>query len=160
MRNLVPLAIAIFSAALITIGCGKNLRKAEVVSKAEVKSFENEFFTMHIADGYNEMSIKGGVQAYRGNSFIEVHYRGENLMQEEAKAGIYLLAKNYEGSVPDIVDTLGIKFFHSSIILQGASRDVFMAVRNGRMISITISRNGQTNDGNLEAMFGSIKLKA
>lgn len=160
MKNLALFIIVIISAAFIAIGCSKGLSKAEAVLETDVKSFENEFFTIAIADGFSEMKINGGVQVYKGNKFIEVHFRGYNQVQKDAEAGINILAKNYEGSVPHIVEMLGLNFYHSAIVIQGTSRDVYLAVKNGRMISITLSGQGNSPDNDLKAMFDSINLKA
>jgi hypothetical protein len=106
------------------------------------------------------MKINGGVQVYKGNKFIEVHFRGLNQTQKDAEASINILSKNYEGSVPDIVEMLGLKFYHSAIVMQGTSRDVYLAVKNGRMISITLSGQGHLQNEDLKTMFDTINLKA
>jgi len=106
------------------------------------------------------MAINGGVQAYKGNNFIEIHVRGLNQTEADMEASINILAKNYEGSAPDKVDLFGLSFHHSSILAQGTPQDVYLAVKDGKKISITLSGKDHEKDENLKVMFESIKLKS
>ncbi len=159
MKNTTTLFIVIICASMALSSCGRNSNK---VSTKEIKGkyCETEFFTMFIADGYTEMAISGGIQAYKGLNFIEIHVRGLNQNEADVVASINILAKNYEGSAPDKVDILGLSFYHSSIKAQGVPQDVFLAIKNGKKVSITISGENHDKDKNLKVMFDSIKFKS
>lgn len=152
-------SILLLFVILVTSGCGK-AKIGNIESKqTKGKYFETEFFTVFIADGYTEMPIHGGVQAYKGNNFIEMHVRGLNQTEADIEASINILAKNYEGSAPEKVEMFGLSFLHSSILAQGTPQDVYLAVKDGKKISITLSGKDHDKDEELKVMFDSIKLK-
>ncbi len=159
MKNTTTLFIVIICASMALCSCGRN---AKNVSTKEIrgKYCETEFFTMFIPDGFTEMAINGGIQAFKGLNFIEIHVRGLNQNEADVIASINILAKNYEGSAPDKLDILGLSFHHSSIVAQGVPQDVFLAVKDGKKVSITLSGKNHDKDENLKAMFDSIKFKS
>ena len=159
MKNTTSLFIVIICVSMALCSCGRNAKK---ISTKEIKGkyCDTEFFTMFIADGFAEMAINGGIQAYKGLDFIEIHVRGLNQNEADVIASINILAKNYQGSPPDKVDLFGMSFHHSSIMAQGVPQDVFLTVKNGKKVSITLSGKNHDKDENLKAMFGSIKFKS
>lgn len=152
-------SILLLFVILIVSGCGKSKTSPDTNKLIKGKYFETEFFTVFIADGYSEMPIHGGVQAYKGNNFIEMNVRGLNQTEADIEASINILAKNYEGSVPEKVEMFGLSFLHSSILAQGTPQDVYLAVKDGKKISITLSGMDHDKDEDLKVMFESIKLK-
>jgi len=159
MKKILAIIAVLICVSMITSGCDSG-KTTEGNKETKGKYFETDFFTMFIADGYTEMAINGGVQAYKGNNFIEIHVRGLNQTEADMEASINILAKNYEGSAPDKVDLFGLQFHHSSILAQGTPQDVYLAVKDGKKISITLSGKDHEKDENLKVMFESIKLKS
>ena len=160
MKKYLAISICISLATILLLGCGKAKTTGGENKQTKGKYFEADFFSMFIAEGYTEMEINGGVQAYKGNNFIEIHIRGLNQTNADIEASIHILAKNFEGTAPDKVNMFGQTFYHSSIIAQGTSQDVYLAVKNGRKISITLSGKDHEKDENLKVMIESIKLKS
>ena len=159
MKKFLGIAALVFFSAFITIGCGKSKTTADDNKQTKGRYFETEYFTMFLADGYTEMAVNGGVQAYKGNNFIEIHVRGLNQTEADIEASINILAKNYEGSAPEKVELFGQVFHHSYILAQGIPQDVYLAVKDGKKISITLSGKDHDKDEDLKVMFQSIKLK-
>lgn len=159
MKGFFGMKTVVFLAAIFLIGCGKAGTSINDRNQTEGKYFEAEFFTIFIADGYTAMVVNGGVQAYKGNNFIEIHVRGFNNTEVDAETSIKILAKNFEGTEPEKINLLGQVFYHSYIQAQGISQDVYLSVKDGRKISITLSGKDHEKDEDLKVMFGSIKLK-
>lgn len=149
----------VFCSLILLQGCGKSKTSSDAYKQTKGKYFDTEFFTMFIAEGYTEMAINGGVQAYKGNNFIEIHVRGLNQTEADIEASINILAKNYEGSAPEKVDLFSQVFHHSFILAQGTPQDVYLAVKDGKKISITLSGKDHDKDEELKVMFESIKFK-
>jgi len=152
--------LLIFCSLILLQGCGKSKTSSDVNKQTKGKYYDTEFFTMFIAKGYAEMAINGGVQAYKGNNFIEIHVRGLNQTEADIEASINILAKNYEGTAPERVDLFGQVFHHSYILAQGTPQHVYLAVKDGKKISITLSGKDHDKDEDLKIMFESIKLKS
>lgn len=160
MKKFLGIAAVVFFSTFITIGCGKTKTAVDDNRQTKGRYFETEYFTMFLADGYTEMAVNGGVQAYKGNNFIEIHVRGLNQTEADIEASIKILAKNYEGSDPEKTQLSGLSFLHSSIIAQGIPQDVYLAIMDGKKISITLSGKEHEKDEDLKVMFQSIKLKS
>lgn len=160
MKKSIALIILIIC-VIMTTACnqssaGKN-RKADEPVKGEM--FENEFFSMAVAKGFEKMDIDGGVQVYKGNKFIEVSFRGFNQSDTEAETSANILANRYNGATPEKVDMLGLTFFKTVIIVNNTPQTVYLAMKGGKKINISIFGKGHENDGELQGMFQSIKLK-
>lgn len=160
MKKFFAIALMIFCSVILLQGCGKSKTSSDANKLTEGKYFNTEFFTMFIADGYTEMAVNGGVQAYKDNNFIEIHVRGLNQTEADIEASINILAKNYEGSAPEKIEMFGQVFHHSYILAQGTPQDVYLAVKEGKKISITLSGKDHDKDEDLKLMFESIKLKS
>lgn len=144
---------------IIFSGCGKTKLQGDLNKQTQGKYFETEYFTMFISDTYTGLPVNSGIQAFKGDKFIEMHVRGNNQTEADIEASINILSKNYEGTTPEKLDIFGISFLHCSIVAQGIPQDVYLAVKNGKKISITLSGQEHDKDEDLKIMFGSIKLK-
>lgn len=159
MKKFLQILAIAFVSALFAIGCGKSKTTTDDYRQTKGRYFESEYFTIFIADGYSEMAVNGGVQAYKGNNFIEIHVRGLYQTEADIEASINILAKNYEGSSPKKIEMFGHVFHHSHILAQGIPQDIYLAVKDGKKISITLSGRDHKKDEDLKVMFQSIKLK-
>ncbi len=121
--------------------------------------YEAEHFTMTIASGFNTMDIQGGVQASRGNDVVEVWVRGHNLSEDTAEKQAQSMANRYDGTNPQTVQMLGLKFYCTSFEVFNLQQTICIAIKDGKQIQVGITGRGHTENATLQGMRNSIAFK-
>ncbi|HPT15124.1 MAG TPA: hypothetical protein PK796_10070 [Bacteroidales bacterium] len=155
MKTSLKMILTVMAVACLAAGCSKSAN----VNAISGKYIESDFFTLFVADNYSVVSIDGGVQAIQGKQFLEVYVRKLNQSTDDIHASINILSKTFGGSIPDRINLTGSEFFHTSIEAQGVPQDIYLAVKDGYKIGITLSGKDHTLNQEMKAMFSSIKLK-
>ena len=157
MKKIVIILLSAISMAFF--GCEKDYSGTEAGNEIKGSKFENEFFSITVANGYTKMNIEGGVQVYKGYDIIEVSFRGTNMSENEAEIGANSLAKNYKGTTPVKTQLHGLWFYKTTIEVNNATQTVWLAIKNGKKINISITGKNHETNADLQGMFKTIVLK-
>jgi hypothetical protein len=157
MKKLFVILLSVISIALF--GCEKDDSGTEAGNEIKGSKFENEFFSIIVASGYTKMNIDGGIQIYKGYDIIEVSFRGTNMAENEAEIGANSLAKSYKGTTPEKTQLLGLWFYKTTIEINNTTQTVWLAIKNGKKINISITGKNHETNADLQGMFKTIVLK-
>lgn len=155
MKKSLKMILTVMAIACLAAGCSKSGN----VNAISGKYVQSDMFTLFVADNYSVVHFDGGVQAIQGKQFLEVYVRKLNQNTDDIIASINILSKTFGGSVPDIINLSGYEFYHTSIEAQGVPQDIYLAVKDGHKIGITLSGKDHTLNQDMKVMFSSIKLK-
>ncbi len=117
---------------------------------------ETETVSMIIADGWDVMDISGGLQAYKGNSAVEVWVRGSGLSDDDARAAMESMADSYDGTDVVELENLGLTFYSTTFEFGGSEQTKMSAVKDGARIEIGVTGPGYQDDPEIIGMLDSI----
>ena len=170
---LVVIIVFVIVSMAFAVGCGGSKSETasstssggneskETVAEAKVKGeiYDTEKFSILAPDGWNKMDIPGGVQLYQGNDVLQVAVSGSNITEEDDKALLEDMSKQYNGTPLEEVSMFGMKFFKISFTASGSDQTMYSGVRNGEQVIIQVAGKDHANNETIKAMLESIKLK-
>ncbi|MDZ4133799.1 MAG: hypothetical protein U1E11_11770 [Dethiobacteria bacterium] len=120
---------------------------------------ETERVSMIIADGWDVMDIQGGLQAYKGNSAVEVSVRGSGMNDDAALQSIEKFKTDYEGTDVMELEAHGMTFYTTTFTFSGMLQTKMSAMKDGEQYSITMAGADHLENDVFTGMVNSIEFK-
>ncbi len=172
----VLLIIIGLAAILLVTGCGGTDDAAEpetaddpsdeaveapVADAPEIdgERYETDTVSMVIADGWDVMDIQGGLQAYKGNSAVEVWVRGSGLSDDDARKAMEVMAEDYDGTGIVELESMGLTFYHTYFEYLGTEQSKMSAVKDGARVEIGVTGPDHEEDEDIIGMLDSLIIK-
>lgn len=101
----------------------------------------------------------GALQTYNkmGSFMVELKIAGENMT--DVKSNVDNFVTQYKGSGPDKVEMLGLSFFKTTYDKGSQHMSYYAALKNGKMISISLLGPAHETDATIQDVLKSIQIK-
>lgn len=104
--------------------------------------FETDNFSVIVPDGWEKMDVDGGFQLYKmSGEIIEIHFRGFNQGETQAKLQVESSAKGLNGTTPVEEEFLGKTFWKTVYTANSVSQVFYACMVDGAF------RDGAKQDG-------------
>ena len=126
----------------------------------EGEKFENDKFSITIANGWESMDIEGGVQIYKmSGEAVQVYFRGYNMSESEAESQSKGHAEQYGGTTPQEVEKWGKKFWTTTYTAMDLEQLSYLRIEDGVLISVSAAAKEIESNTDIIGMLESITFK-
>jgi len=162
--------LAVTLLLVLNIGCQSNLsttssntppqNESSKSAEPKGKTVEKDTFFILVPEGWEVMDVDGGVQIYKmSGEVFELHFRGYNMNDTEAKQQAESMAKQYNGTEPKQIDLLGKQFWTTSFTANGVPQVTNLCMQDGVMLSVKYGGPNYESNPDFKTILDSVKLK-
>jgi hypothetical protein len=127
---------------------------------AEGAVFENDRFSITIAEGWDSMEIDGGGQIYKmSGEAVQVYFRGSNMSDTEPQVQTQGLAENYGGTEPQEVEKWGKTVWTTTYTANDLQQVTYLRIEEGMLVSVAAAAKDIAANADITAMLDSIVFK-
>ena len=167
------LRIMVIGFALIAAGftsCGQNKdangagdASAEEAAPVAGTMMDGPGFRVLIPEGWEKSLFEaaGSLQTSRRDMkyAVKVQRSGMNMTQNDIDVNLKSIADRYKGTPIKTVDLLGLKFIATTFDMGGMRQTMYLAIKDGQAVNITLMGPDHETDPTVQAVFKSIALK-
>ncbi len=122
--------------------------------------YDNDKFSLIVPAGWITMEIDGGIQLFKTTGEVfELHFRGYNLNDSEAKTQVESLAKQYDGTEVKETDLLGKRFWSTTYTASDVPQTANLLVENGVLLTIMYGGPEYESNPDFQAIIDSVVFK-
>lgn len=127
----------------VLAGCAAPVPADQTQSKAAPSGdkIETEKFSISIPKGWTSFEIPGGFQIYKGSDLLEISFSGKNMTDDDDKAAMDSLIKQYNGQPVENETMLGLQFRKTTFTANGIEQSIYTCIRSGEQVKIQIGGN-------------------